>query len=100
MTLAARVDALSPRRREVLDLMARGLTNEAIGEALAISPATVRTHVTAVLGALGVQNRTEATALYLGRPATGSVADVTPVLARPAIAVLPALFDPSPGAEA
>lgn len=93
------IAALSPRRRDVLERMARGLTNEAIGAELGISPATVRTHVTAILGALGVGNRTEATALVFARPGSASVAELTPVLARPAIAVLPATSDGTPGAE-
>lgn len=55
-----RVAALTPRQRDVLDLVARGLTNSEIGQALNISPATVRTHVTAVLKGLDVTNRVEA----------------------------------------
>lgn len=80
---------LSPRQRDVLRLVAQGRTNKEIGDALGISGETVRTHVTAVLAHLGVENRTEAAAVFLafeGRPER-----VAEVLVRPAIAVLPVL---------
>lgn len=81
--------ALSPRQREVLQLVARGLTNREIGDVLEISSETVRTHVAAVLARLKVSNRTEAAAAHLAWDA--SVDRVAAVLARPAIAVLPVL---------
>jgi TolB-like protein len=81
------VDKLSPRQREVLQLLARGLTNQEIGGVLGISGETVRTHVAAVLVRLGVSNRTEAAAAHLAWDA--SVPRVARVLVRPAIAVLP-----------
>lgn len=81
------VAALSPRRREVLHLIARGLTNDEIGHTLAISTGTVRTHVAAILVALDVTNRTEAAAVYQGWDA--SPPRVDEVLARPALAILP-----------
>ena len=56
---------LTPREREVLALVVQGKSNIEIGEALTISPATVRRHVSACLGKLGVANRTQATALAL-----------------------------------
>lgn len=80
---------LSPRQLEVLRFVAQGRTNKEIGDALGISGETVRSHVTAVLAHLGVDNRTEAAAVYLafeGRPER-----VAEVLVRPAIAVLPVL---------
>jgi DNA-binding NarL/FixJ family response regulator len=53
-------DALTPREREVLALLAEGLSNKAIGERLSISEHTAKFHVNAVLAKLGVQRRTEA----------------------------------------
>lgn len=56
-------EPLSERELEVLKLVARGLTNEQIGERLFISEATVRTHVSHILAKLSLGNRTQA-ALY------------------------------------
>jgi two-component system, NarL family, nitrate/nitrite response regulator NarL len=53
-------EALTPREREVLALLAEGLSNKAIADRLAISEHTAKFHVNAVLGKLGVQRRTEA----------------------------------------
>ena len=58
------VASLSKRRREVLELLAKGLTNEEIGRALGITEGTVRAHVTAVLAHLDVANRTEAASVW------------------------------------
>lgn len=52
--------ALTPRQREVAQLLARGLTNKEIASALGIQPLTAKTHVEAILSALDVTNRTEA----------------------------------------
>jgi NarL family two-component system response regulator LiaR len=54
---------LSPREREVLALMVRGLSNRAIAERLIVSPSTADFHVSNILGKLGVSSRTEAVAL-------------------------------------
>lgn len=78
--------SLSARQHEVLELVAKGLTNEEIAAVLSISPTTVRTHVTAVLARLDVSNRTEAAAAYLSRAEGSSIVDTVDV---PAIAVLP-----------
>ena len=51
---------LSPREKEVLSLVARGLTNAAIGERLFISPVTVKVHVRHIFDKLGVKSRAEA----------------------------------------
>ena len=54
---------LTPREREVLELLAEGLTNAAIGKRLFLSPKTVRNHVSNVIGKLGVDDRQSAAAL-------------------------------------
>jgi DNA-binding NarL/FixJ family response regulator len=56
----ARVAGLTPRQREVLQLMVRGLTNREICGVLAIAEGTVKAHVAAIFDALDVSNRTEA----------------------------------------
>ena len=53
---------LTPRQREILDLMAEGRSNKEIGRALNISPFTVRIHVSAVLRFLEVETRAAAVA--------------------------------------
>ncbi|MEZ4517630.1 MAG: response regulator transcription factor [Chloroflexota bacterium] len=51
---------LTPREKEVLELVAQGLTNKAIGLRLSISEHTVKFHLNSVLGKLGAQSRTDA----------------------------------------
>jgi DNA-binding NarL/FixJ family response regulator/class 3 adenylate cyclase len=46
------LDDLSPREREVLELMAEGRSNQAIGEALFITPRAVEKHITSIFGKL------------------------------------------------
>ena len=53
---------LTPREREVLELLALGLPNKTIGTKLGISEHTVKFHVNSILGKLGAQSRTEAVA--------------------------------------
>jgi DNA-binding NarL/FixJ family response regulator len=53
---------LTAREREVLDLVARGLTNTAIARRLALSEKTVRNNVSNVFAKLGVENRSAAVA--------------------------------------
>ena len=55
-------DPLSPREREVLALIAQGLTNRQIAEALVISEHTARNHVTNILDKLGLARRAQAAA--------------------------------------
>ncbi len=57
---ASAPEALTEREREVLGLMARGWSNRQIAQELRIADITVRTHVSHVLGKLGVSNRVEA----------------------------------------
>ena len=63
--------ALTPREREILELLAEGLRVKEIAERLTLSPATVHTHVRNAIAKLEVDTRTEAVALavrfsYLG----------------------------------
>jgi DNA-binding NarL/FixJ family response regulator len=51
---------LTPREREVLELLAEGLTNNAIAEELVLSPKTVRNQVSNIFGKLQVASRSEA----------------------------------------
>jgi len=104
---------LSPRQLEVLELMAKGLTNREIAGVLGIAAGTVKNYVSAIIEAMDVTNRTEAAValaeLGLGRasaapPDAGEAERATFRVAgfgdRPAIAVLP--FDDlgAPGEQA
>jgi DNA-binding CsgD family transcriptional regulator len=53
---------LSEREREVLALVAQGLTNKQIAAVLVISPITARNHVSSILTKIGLENRTQAAA--------------------------------------
>lgn len=52
--------ALSKRQGEVLELMSKGMSNVEIARALAISPNTVKIHVSGILARLGLPSRTQA----------------------------------------
>jgi DNA-binding CsgD family transcriptional regulator len=56
---------LSPREREVMDLVADGRRNAQIAEELVVSEATVKSHLTAIMRKLHVGNRAEAVARYM-----------------------------------
>ena len=59
-------DPLTPREREVLALIGRGMPNKLIARELSLSEKTVKAHVSSILGKLGVTDRTQA-ALYAVR---------------------------------
>lgn len=58
-----RTAALTEREREVLDLMADGLTNRQIGERMFLTEKTVKNHVTSLFAKLGLQHRSQAAVL-------------------------------------
>ncbi len=60
-----KLPALTQREREVLRLLADGLSNEEIGKQLFISPETVRTHVRKAMEKLDADTRTQAVARAL-----------------------------------
>jgi DNA-binding NarL/FixJ family response regulator len=62
-----RSGTLSPRERGVLRLVAAGLSNRQIAEALSISERTVKFHVTALFNKLGADNRAQAVAIAAER---------------------------------
>jgi two-component system response regulator DevR len=56
----ARLTSLTEREREILSLIAEGLTNRQIGERLFLAEKTVKNYVSGLLAKLGMQRRTQA----------------------------------------
>jgi len=71
--IVLRLRRLTPREKEILDLLACGWSTSAIASRLYISQATVRNHVQHILAKLGVHGRLEAILTLLrGREGAGA----------------------------
>ena len=60
-----RLESLSTRERDILPLIAEGLTNREIGERLGLAEKTVKNYISGLLSKLGLQRRTQAAVLHL-----------------------------------
>jgi DNA-binding NarL/FixJ family response regulator len=75
LTDQAKLDELTPREREVLELVARGLSNREIAAALVVEESTIRTHVKRILMKLDLRDRVQAVIfayeIGVNRPSVG-----------------------------
>jgi len=60
-----RLDSLTMRERQILPLIAEGLTNREIGDRLGLAEKTVKNYLSGLLSKLGLQRRTQAAVLHL-----------------------------------
>jgi DNA-binding NarL/FixJ family response regulator len=58
--------SLTAREREIMNLIAQGLTNGQIAQRFVLSEKTVKNHVNRIYAKMGASNRAQATALWLG----------------------------------
>lgn len=63
----ASTPTLTPREREVLELLRLGITNKEIAQALSVAPSTIKTHLREILDKLGAMSRTEAVTIAIER---------------------------------
>ncbi len=61
------ISELTPRERQVAELIARGFTNPQIAAELTITRETTKTHVSNILSKLGVSSRIEVRSIMAGR---------------------------------
>jgi DNA-binding NarL/FixJ family response regulator len=78
-----RLSGLNPREREVLALIADGLTNRQIGSQLSLAEKTVKNYVSGLLSKLGLQSRTQAAVLHLETRGTRSASRPLPERSGP-----------------
>jgi DNA-binding NarL/FixJ family response regulator len=87
MTVKQPLGCLTPREREVAELIARGYSNQQIASELVLTRGTVANHVAHVLAKLGATNRTQVAARVLsGSEHTHSEAD--PLMNEPQSALV------------
>lgn len=67
----ARLDSLTARERQILTLIAEGMTNREIGVELSLAEKTVKNYVSGLLSKLGLQRRTQAAILHMESHPTG-----------------------------
>jgi DNA-binding NarL/FixJ family response regulator len=61
---SAKLDILSPREMEIMELISKSMTNEEIADKLFISSKTVKTHLRNIFVKAGIRNRVEAALVY------------------------------------